>query len=469
MREIEPESTHERSDESAALERSSEPDPRVGQTIAGRYRIVQLLSAGGMGSVYEALDLELKAPVAVKLLHAEYARRPRIVQRFIREARVVSTLENPHIVTVSASGEWSGLPYFVMELLRGKDLRQLLAEHERLPVGRAASLLLDVCRGLRAAHQAGVVHRDLKPANVFITLDGEREVAKILDFGVAKLRNAADTTSEGTLIGTVRYMAPEQVISSKDADHRSDVYALGTIFHEMLTGEPVHRGERAEVIFQILYGEPPALDARERLPAAIRQTIARAMARDPKERYQSVAELADALEPFTRWEGADTESTSEVGAIRASDLTTTPDEPSDTGANTSLAPRPHRALTASRRRRVTSAAALLVLSCAALFALRNPIRPPPRTTMSALAAVQQPAPLPVNPRPIEPTQTPTAAVAPPALDVPSRRALSKSSKLEAKPAKSNVPRAHDEKAIPLPEASFDKINPYAANDRALAP
>src|SRR5688572_3163977 len=130
--------------------REIDTDPRVGQTVAERYRILRPLAAGGMGSVYEALDLQQDTRVAVKILHAEYAQRPKVVQRFIREAGVVGTLANPHIVTVSDSGEWSGLPYFVMELLRGKDLRQVLAECGRLPVRRTASLLLDACRGLRA-------------------------------------------------------------------------------------------------------------------------------------------------------------------------------------------------------------------------------------------------------------------------------------------------------------------------------
>jgi eukaryotic-like serine/threonine-protein kinase len=310
MREHEPDRrgapVYEPASDGATDDMNVEPDPLIGQTIAGRYRILRPLSAGGMGAVYEALHLELRSHMAVKLLHAEYARQPRMVQRFIREAQVVRTLANAHIVAATDSGEWSGIPYFAMNLLRGKNLRQVLSERGSLPVAPAAQLLLDVCRGLRAVHEAGVVHCDLKPANIFITSENGREVAKILDFGVAKLRDAADSTGEGYLIGTVRYMAPEQVISGKDADHRSDIYALGAILHEMVTGEAVFSGEKAEVIFQILYGTLPALGARGvSLQPVLRQTIIRAMSRAPQERYQSVAELADALEPLAGWSATD--------------------------------------------------------------------------------------------------------------------------------------------------------------------
>jgi serine/threonine protein kinase len=271
-----------------------------GRLLGNRYALGRRLSAGGMGTVYEARDTVGGDLVAIKLLHTEHVDHPRVVRRFIQEARVVRSLASEHIVSVLDSGNFAGRPYFVMELLRGQDLRELLDEQGRLPVGRAVRLAVDVCRGLAAAHAAGLVHRDLKPANIFVTrgLHGG-DLAKVLDFGVAKLRGAVDTTDPGTLIGTLGYMAPEQVVSDGDVDQRTDVYALGAILYEALTGERAHRGERAELLYSIMHVEPVPLAALRRdLPVGLTEVVAQAMARSRGDRHATVTALALALRDF---------------------------------------------------------------------------------------------------------------------------------------------------------------------------
>jgi serine/threonine protein kinase len=280
-----------------AAEESESPVVRL---LGNRYALGQRLSAGGMGTVYSARDTVGGDRVAIKLLHMEHVDHPRVVRRFIQEARVIRSLASEHIVSVLDSGNFGGRPYFVMELLRGLDLRQLLDEQGCLPVARAVPLVLDVCRGLAAAHHAGLVHRDLKPANIFVTrgLHG-RDLAKVLDFGVAKLRGEVDTTDPGTLIGTLGYMAPEQVMLDRDVDQRTDVYALGAILYEALTGERAHRGERAELLYSIMHVEPVPLSALGRdLPVGLAEVVARAMARSPDDRHATVNELALALRGF---------------------------------------------------------------------------------------------------------------------------------------------------------------------------
>lgn len=281
-------------------------DARIGEILGGKYQILRRLSAGGMGTVYEARHVVVERHFAVKLLHPECAIRPRIVQRFMQEATAVSALASEHLVAVIDFGNASGIPYFVMELLLGQDLRQLLCEYPQLPVPRAVNMALDVCRGLKAAHDAGLVHRDLKPANIFMTQSSSgRDVAKVLDFGAAKFRDAQVSTGEGTLIGTVGYMAPEQVISGKCVDQRADVYSLGVVLYEAIAGRPVYRGGSAEVLYRILHEDPPRLDAcRKNLPRGLAEIISRAMAREPAIRYPNVVALAEDLKPFARYEGS---------------------------------------------------------------------------------------------------------------------------------------------------------------------
>ena len=278
-------------------------DCRIGEVLKGKYEILRRLAAGGMGTVYEARDVILGQRFAVKILHSEFAGCAGTVQRFLRESALLAALPHEHLVAVVDSGEVRGVPFFVMELLSGQDLLQLLVALRRLPVRRAVSLALDVCCALGAAHDAGLIHRDLKPANIFVTCNREgREVAKVLDFGVAKLRDVAGGTGEGTLIGTLGYMAPEQITAGHEVDHRADIYSLGIILYEAISGERAHPGKGLGALHSIVNEDPPLLDLRRRnLPSGLGQVVARAMARAPAERYASVSQFAAALQPFVRW------------------------------------------------------------------------------------------------------------------------------------------------------------------------
>jgi serine/threonine protein kinase len=193
----------------------------IGASVGGTYRVLALLGAGGMGEVYEVEHERLHRRFALKILRgALYGKG---LERFRREARAVARLESEHVVSAIDCGELAdGTPYFVMERLRGRDLRHLLEDLGQLPIPRAVRLVQDACRGVAAAHRAGLVHRDLKPENLFVVeRENGEELCKVLDFGVAKLE-AASSTENGSLIGTVKYMAPEQLVDGSKVDARAD-------------------------------------------------------------------------------------------------------------------------------------------------------------------------------------------------------------------------------------------------------
>ncbi len=255
-----------------------------------------------MGEIYEARHLPLGRRVAIKLLSEKYGTQERRRRRFEQEAKALASLYSHCIVQVTDFGETDdGVLFMVMEYLDGEDLRARLVRQGMLPVGQAVSLILDACEGVGDAHAQGLVHRDLKPENLFITRGrGGAEHCKVVDFGIAKRRNAATFTREGALVGTVQYMAPEQVLGHKDLDDRVDVFALGAILFECLCGQPAFDGDKPEVIlYRIVHDEPPGLRSlNSDLPAALERIVQRALSRDPASRYQNVAEFADALAQF---------------------------------------------------------------------------------------------------------------------------------------------------------------------------
>ena len=290
------------SDNRSAEGRPSPFRNRTGQILAGRYTLTRKIGEGGMGEVYEAKHLGLDRPVAIKLLHDEFLQRECYRERFSREARTLASFRSEHIVAVTDYGETdSGLPFMVMEYLVGEDLRKLLKRHSLLPVARAVKLVADACKGVSAAHANGLVHRDIKPENLFVSSSPSgRESCKVLDFGVAKQSNASTLTRDGALIGTARYMAPEQALGEKDIDGRVDVFALGSILYECLCGEPAFDGDRPEaILFAIIHRTPAALsDLNPEVPKSLERIVARALARSPADRYQSIDEFAAALEVF---------------------------------------------------------------------------------------------------------------------------------------------------------------------------
>ncbi|HEY3125259.1 MAG TPA: protein kinase [Thermoanaerobaculia bacterium] len=275
-------------------------------THVGPYQIVAALGAGGMGEVYRARDTRLHRDVAVKVLPSSFSQDADRLRRFEQEARAASALNHPGILTIHDFGSEGGAPYVVTELLEGETLREKLSGG-RLAVRKCLDYGAQVARGLAAAHERGIVHRDLKPENLFVTKDGR---VKILDFGLAKLtlpeRSTAPLTKvptqtagtePGLLMGTVGYMAPEQV-RGLPADTRSDIFSLGAVLYEMLTGERAFRGDTAvETMNAILKEEPPggSLSTLE-IPAALARTVWRCLEKSPEERYQSARDLGYALE-----------------------------------------------------------------------------------------------------------------------------------------------------------------------------
>lgn len=279
--------------------RGGEP---IGSVIDGHYRVLSLLGSGGMAEVYEVEHLGLGRHFALKLLRAELARDAELVGRFQREARAVAKLESAHIVAIVDSGTLHDAPYFVMERLYGEELRELLNREGVLPPQRAVHIALDVCRALTVAHAAGVIHRDLKPENLFITRSElGTDHCKVLDFGVAKLAGE-NRTMPGTLMGTARYMAPEQIHHSSGAAPFTDIFSLGVILYECLSGQQPFAADTLErVLFMILNEQPrPLLELRPELPPRLAELVHKALSKAGSERPQSAAGFAEALAHFTR-------------------------------------------------------------------------------------------------------------------------------------------------------------------------
>jgi serine/threonine-protein kinase len=221
--------------------------------VSGKYRIVRLIGDGGMGVVYEARHEVLGSSVALKFLHADLAKRPGLTQRFLQEARVSATIQSPHVTHVTdVDTAQDGSPYLVMELLSGQSLQGMLDRHGKLVPEQAIDFALQILSGLEAAHALGVVHRDMKPDNVFVTPTGGGPLLKLIDFGIAKLRASSEYTKgltrAGVVMGTPEYMAPEQLVSAHTTDHRADIYSLGVMLFEMLSGLRPADGDDAEII-----------------------------------------------------------------------------------------------------------------------------------------------------------------------------------------------------------------------------
>jgi eukaryotic-like serine/threonine-protein kinase len=276
-----------------------EPDPlQPGELIGGRYEISSLLGRGGMGVVYQALDRDLARTVAIKVLPAPHCDDARAVERFLRQARAMARIEHQSAVSVYDRGLHADrLPYVVMERLLGRDLRDLLRTSGRLPQARALSLGIELCEAVHAAHQQQLVHRDLKPSNVFLTQAETGERIKLLDFGIAKMTDAVQLTAATDLLGTLTYMAPEQLASGSEATVQSDLYAIACIVYELLTGSAPFRAQaRAELIARIEHDPPQPLAARgvEATPE-LEAVLARNLSKRPGDRHGSAQELGDAL------------------------------------------------------------------------------------------------------------------------------------------------------------------------------
>ena len=255
----------------------------IGETVAARFRIEQLLGRGGNSSVWLAQDEELMRPVTLKWLHHKRVTSPDAVSRFEREARTLASLTHPGIVTVIDRGEWNGRPFMVCEYVDGTDLARHIAQATHLGVAESLAIASQIAEALAYAHERGVIHRDVKPQNVLITRDG---FVKLADFGIARVEEAPDLTAAGRVLGTGDYVAPEQALG-KRLDGRADVYALGAVLYTCLTGAPPYRGDSfVEVADKHVRAAIPSVRTlRPGVPEQVDRLIARALAKDPAARF----------------------------------------------------------------------------------------------------------------------------------------------------------------------------------------
>src|SRR5688572_3994881 len=283
------------------------PASYIGKDIAGQFRILQRIGSGGMGAVYKAEQPEMNRFVAIKILHPKYVSRPDLVSRFRREARAMSHLSHPNTARVFMYGQLEdGACYIVMEYLEGKNLAQVTRAEGMLQPARAVNIMVQVCGALEEAHRQGMVHRDLKPENIFLTSQGGiTDFPKVLDFGLAKVTEkqmrpgSLVLTREGMVFGTPEFMSPEQA-RGKTLDARSDIYSLGVIFYELLTGKLPFEAKHSIEYIQLHVSTPPApLSQRVpglTFPPALDAAVARALAKDPDQRYPSAMAFAAALQ-----------------------------------------------------------------------------------------------------------------------------------------------------------------------------
>ena len=275
--------------------------------VAEKYRVERVIGEGGMGIVVAATHEGLDQRVAIKFLASDAMRSPEAVERFLREAKVAAKVQSDHVARVSDVGRVDGgTPFIVMEYLEGADLAAMIDEHGPVPVEEACELGLQACEALAEVHAAGIVHRDLKPSNLFVTrrADGSPSV-KLLDFGISKLSSSGDDgidpalTATATIMGSPSYMSPEQLKSTKEVDARSDVWSLGAVIYEALTGKRAFKGETVPQVCAMIASEEPAAPAsvRSEIPPGLEQAVLRCLVKKPEERSTLVG-LARALVAF---------------------------------------------------------------------------------------------------------------------------------------------------------------------------
>jgi len=276
----------------------------IGATVAGKYRIERILGQGGMGTVFQAQHLLLDRPVALKLLRPEAIEHPTASERLLREGRALARLRGTHIARVlDVEAPENGPCFLVLEYLEGEDLNTLLKRSGPLPVSQALSYLLQAAQALAEAHRQGIVHRDIKPSNLFLTAlpDGTLGI-KVIDFGISKdTVSNATLTQSSSMIGSPYYMAPEQMRAGANVDARADIWSLGVLLYELLTGQLPHQGNSMlEICASILESEPRSPKAlRPDLPEAVDAAVQKCLARDLEDRFATVNDFAAAIAPFS--------------------------------------------------------------------------------------------------------------------------------------------------------------------------
>ena len=285
------------------------------RTLADRYELGEMLGSGGMARVYRARDRLLDREVAAKILHAHFADDPEYLARFRREARAAAALNHPNVVAVYDTGEDDGTRYIVMEFVEGRTLEDALREEGPLAPERAAEIASEICAGLHAAHESGLVHRDIKPANVMLA---ERGHVKVMDFGIARATTSDTVTSTHLVMGTARYLSPEQARGER-VDRRSDLYSLGIVMHELLTGTAPFQGDNPlAVATRHLTEPPPALPPA--VPPTLGRAVMRALEKDPADRFDDARTMGAAIaglaaEPGTGTAVLATAATEEIEAV----------------------------------------------------------------------------------------------------------------------------------------------------------
>ena len=273
------------------------PQGWLGKTIGDRYRIEALLGQGGMSAVYRATDPNLRRLVAIKMIHAHLSDDPNFVGRFKEEAAAVARLRHPNIVQVYDFNIDHGTYYMVMEYLVGETLqtrlKRLNASSRHMPLDTAVDLCIQLCEAAGYAHNHELVHRDIKPANIMLNVNGQ---AILMDFGIVKIVGGDYHTATGATIGTAMYMSPEQIRSER-VDDRADIYSLGVTLYEMLSGRPPYLADSALTLMMMVLNDPlPDLhESRQNIPESLVGMVQKALAKEPSERFQTMAEMAAAL------------------------------------------------------------------------------------------------------------------------------------------------------------------------------
>src|SRR5215218_270150 len=286
----------------------------VGMCLNGRYRLDAQIGAGGMSTVYRAFDTTLERRVAVKLMHREIASDSDQLERFRREARSVAQLNHPHIVGVIDAGEEDGRPYIVFEYVEGETLKERIRRNGELDVSEAIAYAIEIARALGCAHARHIVHRDVKPQNVLVDEEGS---AKVTDFGIARSLDEAGLTAEGRVLGTTDYVSPEQALGH-DVNPQSDIYSLGIVLYEMLTGDvPFHGENQVAVAMKHVREDLPDVQRRRAdVSASLAAILDRMTAKDLRKRYTDALTLeADLEEALTRELNRTGHSTGEATAV----------------------------------------------------------------------------------------------------------------------------------------------------------
>jgi serine/threonine protein kinase len=443
---------------------------REGEILDGKYRVERVLGVGGMGIVVAATHVQLHTRVALKFLLPAALGTAQIVERFAREARAAVQIQSEHVARVIDVGTLpTGSPYMVMEYLEGGDLADAVARDGPMPLAQAVGYVLQACEAIAEAHSLGIVHRDLKPANLFLARrTGRDAVVKVLDFGISKTSESgpAGLTQTSAMMGSPYYMAPEQMMSSKDVDARADIWALGVILYELLAGVPPFAAETMpEIVFMVTQRDPPPLAGkRADVPPGLADVVARCLLRDPTKRYANVAKLASALAPFgpPRSEISIERIARVLGASAPPprDVTAKPGAPMHATSSTWASSQSGARVTSKAR--IAAIAGAVVVACVGLGVAWRALRSPsesPRADRTPTTAVAVPAASAVEPPPV-PTAVLTPAVEAPVVLAPT---MPPKTAVPAQVVPARPVAAKPKPAPTLPPAQTTAAPPPAAN------